>query len=334
MAGAERGLEDPELVRVELPLYHRFSQPEGAVDEDHLPEAAVRIEREHDAGGGTIRDNHLLHRDGQQHREMIEAVLDAVHDGAVGEDRGEAAPAGGEQRGIPANAQVALMLSGEARLREILGRRAGPNRHRHLGTVLPTQYSIGGDHLVLEPWWPRRRLHEPAKLCTGSRDRSDVFTRHGFEDRSHVLPETVGVEQRAIGVGRDGKPVGDADACRAKSAIQRTERGRLAADEGDVSRPQVPEPANVGSHGFSKLGQPFSSPKTVPMARAAATRSPSGFTSFGLQSTSAIVTRSIRSPLSAAMTLESPWISASTAATPKRVASIRSNGVGEPPRCT
>ena len=55
---------------------------------------------------------------------MIESLDLSVADGAVGEERGVATPAGVEQRLFAANIEIALLLPSEARVREILGRRA------------------------------------------------------------------------------------------------------------------------------------------------------------------------------------------------------------------
>ena len=86
------------------------------------------------------------------------------------------------------------MLSGEARLREILGRRAGSDRHRGLGTVLPAQSPIRSDHLAAQPRRQRRSLHQPAELGAGGSDRCHVLAGDALEDRGHTVTKTVGVE--------------------------------------------------------------------------------------------------------------------------------------------
>ena len=52
---------------------------------------------------------------------MIKAVIDTIDDGAVGEQRGEAAAAGLDEGFVTANVEVALVLPGETRLGQILG---------------------------------------------------------------------------------------------------------------------------------------------------------------------------------------------------------------------
>ena len=75
----------------------------------------------------------------------------------------------------------------------------------------------------------------------------------------------------------------------------------------------------------------FSVPKQIPMARAVGANSPSGLTAFIMPTASAICTASTRSPPRHTIFPKSRFAMSSTTATPKRVARIRSNGVGEPP---
>ena len=182
MAGPERGLEDPEFVRIELPLDDGFAQSESAVDEHHVPESAVRIQGEDDARRRALRDHHLLHRDGEQDAQMIESVLDAVHDGPVGEDRGEAVPAGGDKRSLSANPEIALVLPGEAGLGEVLGRRARPDRHRESGP-----YSRPGSRSAaitrLRARRQRRSGHQPTQLGSGLGDRADILAGDAAQNR-------------------------------------------------------------------------------------------------------------------------------------------------------
>ena len=126
---------------IELPLHDGLPEAEGAVDDDDPGEAAVGIQREHDAGARARSDATIRWTaTDRQHGQVIEAVLDAVHDGAVGEDGGEAAPTGVEHGGRSPDTQIALVLAGEAGLGKVLGRRARPDRHREApGAVLAAQ---------------------------------------------------------------------------------------------------------------------------------------------------------------------------------------------------
>ena len=70
----------------------------------------------------------FMHADRERDLEVVEALVDAVGDGAVGEQRGEAAPDRVEQHGLAADVQEGLVLAGEAGGRQILG--GGRAAHR------------------------------------------------------------------------------------------------------------------------------------------------------------------------------------------------------------
>ena len=199
VARPERRLEEPELVRIELALHDRLAEAPGRVDQHHVGEPAVGIEREHDARAGPVRGDHLLDRDRQGHAQVIEAVLDAVDDGAIGEDRGEAAPARGEQRGLAPDPQIALVLAGEARLRQVLRGRARSDRHRRLGAVLARERPVGGDDLLREPGRQRGRFDERAQAGAGGGQRRHVLAGDVLQDAPRAGRA---VRRRRAGPGR------------------------------------------------------------------------------------------------------------------------------------
>ena len=90
-------LVNVELVGIDLALDDGFAEAVTAGDEDHVAKSGFGIEREDDAAGAMIGAHHLHHGDRERHLEMIEAVVDAVGNRAIGEDGGKAAPAGLEQ---------------------------------------------------------------------------------------------------------------------------------------------------------------------------------------------------------------------------------------------
>jgi hypothetical protein len=59
---------------------------------------------------------------------VIEALVDAVGDRAVGEERGKRTAAVLQQRGVALHVQIGLLLAGEARIRQILRRGAAAHR--------------------------------------------------------------------------------------------------------------------------------------------------------------------------------------------------------------
>ncbi len=86
-----------ELVRVDLALHDVLAEPIRTGDEHHIAKAGFGVEREYHAARSEIGADHLHDRDRQRDLEMIEPVVDAVDDGAVGENRGETASARLEQ---------------------------------------------------------------------------------------------------------------------------------------------------------------------------------------------------------------------------------------------
>ena len=83
-------LVDIEFVGIDLALDDVFAQPVGAGDENHVAKARFGVESEDHAAGGEIGADHLHHADRQRDLEMVEAVIDPVDDGPIGEDRGKA----------------------------------------------------------------------------------------------------------------------------------------------------------------------------------------------------------------------------------------------------
>ena len=124
----ERRLEHVVLVGVHRPLHDVLAEPVGRVDEHDVPEPRLGVEREHDAGDREVRAHHALDADRERDLHRIEAAIGAIRDGAVGEQRREAALAAVDQRGVALHVQVGLLLPGEARVGQVLRRRAAADR--------------------------------------------------------------------------------------------------------------------------------------------------------------------------------------------------------------
>ena len=156
---------------------------------------------------GEIGAHHLHHPDGERDLEVIEAVVDAIDDGAVGEQRGKAAPAGLEQVLLATDVQIALVLTGEARGRQILGGRRAAHGDRHVGAVLLLELAIGGsDRLRAAP--PCRSPHRRSRAPCGTlRQKRDIGLVELIECRMQRLPGLRGGQGVAIGLRDDGKAV-------------------------------------------------------------------------------------------------------------------------------
>ena len=118
----QQRLEHLVLIGIDGALHHVLAEPPGGIDEYDPVEPRLGVDREHDAGPAQIRTDHELHPDRERDFHVIEALDLPVADGAVGEERGVAAPASVEQHRFAANVEVALLLAGEARLGQILCR--------------------------------------------------------------------------------------------------------------------------------------------------------------------------------------------------------------------
>ena len=94
----EQRLEHLVFVGIDGALHDVLAEAEGGVDEDDLVEAGLGVEGEHDAGAAEVGAHHVLDADRQGDLHVVEALDRAVGDGAVGEQRGEAAAAGVEKR--------------------------------------------------------------------------------------------------------------------------------------------------------------------------------------------------------------------------------------------
>ena len=86
-----------------------------------VAEAGLGIDGEHHARRAEVGAHHALHADAERDLKMIEALVDAIGDGAVGEERGEAAPACLEQRVAALHVEIGLLLAGEARVGQVFG---------------------------------------------------------------------------------------------------------------------------------------------------------------------------------------------------------------------
>jgi hypothetical protein len=109
----QRGLEHQELVRAHGALHHHLTKAVAAVDQHHVLESALGIEAEGHAAAAHIGTHHLLDAYGKTHLEVVVPEAFAVHDGAVGEERGEAVAHGTDQVLMAADVEEGLLLACE-----------------------------------------------------------------------------------------------------------------------------------------------------------------------------------------------------------------------------
>ena len=87
--------------------------------------------------------------------EVVEALVDSVMNGAIGEQAGETTSARVEQTLFAVDVEIRILLAGEARRRQVLGGRRAPHRETDLLAVLLLKLAVGiqnlGGQIVGEP---------------------------------------------------------------------------------------------------------------------------------------------------------------------------------------
>ena len=245
MALPEGRLVHVEFVGIDRALHDVLAQPVDAGDEYDIAEAGLGIQCEDHAARGPVGSHHLHDSDRERDLEMVEAIVDSIGNGAIGEDGGEAAPAGFEQIPRTADVEEAFVLACKARGREILGRGRAAHGNRDVGPIFAFELSIGRGDFLLEGdrcRWHRRR-------CPGLRRHAWQAHRCGScrpHREAHATGPMLRRRQRiAVGLGREGEAVRHSDAPTRQSRIELTKGSVLSTHCRNIVQPNVAEPAHV-----------------------------------------------------------------------------------------
>ena len=130
----------------------------------------------------------MLDADGEADRQVVEPVLVPVDDGPVGEERGEAAPARGDDRVGAPHPEVRLLLPREARVRQVLGGRARADGDARIRPGFPREGVVGLADLALEARRPGCLEDELSDGGRGSGQHGHVLAGDVLEDRRHAGP--------------------------------------------------------------------------------------------------------------------------------------------------
>ncbi|MEY9522475.1 hypothetical protein ABIF70_003616 [Bradyrhizobium japonicum] len=171
---AERGLVDVEFIWIDLALHDGFAETVAAGDKDHVTKAGFGIEREDDTAGRQIGVDHFHHGDRKRDLEMIEAVVDAIGNRAIGENGGKAAPASFEQVFGPAHIKKAFVLACKTRRRQVLGGRRAPYGDGNAGPGLAFKLPIGFYGLLAQQRRVHRLVYDLAGLSGLAREVLDL----------------------------------------------------------------------------------------------------------------------------------------------------------------
>ena len=176
---------------------------------------------------------------------MIEAVVDAVLHGAIGEQTRKAAPARIDQRGLAADVEETLVLTREARLRQVFRGRGTANGNRYVRALFRDEVlvrcryfrtqTVGQLGFADQLAAPPRPVHQAIR----------VVRRNAVEQLVQASCKAVVRDEIPVCRCRHGKTRRYRRLRAAQRPEQFAERCVLAADAADVGVRDVAEPAYV-----------------------------------------------------------------------------------------
>ena len=189
--------------------------------------------------------HHVLDAGRQRDLIVSEALVHAIGDGAIVEQRGEHFVHALQQRIAAAHVEERFLLAGERGIRQIFGGRGGAYRD---GNVAPAAHALERfEDLALEPRRERRGQDPLADLRADARERFDVIDVERRQLLGDALGETFVLQEVPIGLRRGRKAAGHVDAGLREVADHLAERGVLAADSLDVVPAELLEGNGVGA---------------------------------------------------------------------------------------
>src|SRR5690606_37275861 len=243
LACGQRRLEHVELVGVDGALHDRFAQAVRRGNENHVFEARLGVDGEHDAGTALVGAHHALHTRRQGHFGMRVAFVHAIRNGAVVVQRCEHVADFLEHFVDAHHVEIRFLLPRERRIGKVFGR----GRRAHGKRTLPVGIELGkclADFLL--EFGRKRRVDDPlADLGTDRCQFAHVFGIERAELFGNALIKAGGFQEIAERLRGGGKPAGNAHTGAGQLADHLAERGILAADGVDVSHAQLLERNNV-----------------------------------------------------------------------------------------
>jgi len=234
-----------EFVRIDVSLDDILPEPPGCSDKYHVAKPGFGIEREDDTARREVGANHLHHPDRQRHLEVVEAVVDAVDDSAIGEDRGNAASTCVDHLGFAMHVQKAVVLTGEAGGRQVFGSRRAADRDSHARSTFLLECLIGLGDAGAEIRVARRLVDDLSRGGGPLGQQRHVVVVEIRKKPAQFAPSTGAGQHIAVGRSRQCKAVRNPHPLRGECRIELPERRVLAADLGDIPQPEVTEPADV-----------------------------------------------------------------------------------------
>ncbi|MNQ41558.1 hypothetical protein D3C85_552360 [compost metagenome] len=273
--GLEGLLVHIEFVGVDRALHHGFAEAVGAGDEHHVAKARLGVEGEHHPGGAGFRTHHALHTGRQGHQLVVEALMHAVGDGAVVEQRGEYFLGRADHVVDAADVQEGFLLAGEGSIRQVFG--SGRRAHGYGHMLIAVGHGgEGGANLRIQ-FGRERCVHHPlADLRTGLGQSVDVVDIEGIQRRMDLRIQAALLEKIAVGLSGSGETTGNRYTGTGKVADHLAQGGVLAPYvlniviaeliegnyvlyQGDLST-KVLEKLRTDSPGAGKLGRLWPGP--------------------------------------------------------------------------
>ena len=140
------------------------------------------------------------------------------------------------------------MLAGEARGRQILGRRGTADRNRDIGAVFLFELSIGRRDRFGQSRGAGRRIDDLAGCSGGFGQQLHLALVETVKQAVELLQGLRAGEGIAISLRRQGEAVRHLDVAFRQGAIELAQRCRLAAHGRNIAEPNIAEPADAGVH--------------------------------------------------------------------------------------
>ena len=113
-------LPDRELVRGDGALDHELAEPVARADVDDAGVSGVGVQGEHHAGGREVAADHLHDHDRERRSQRVHVFRELIRDRALGEEAGAALLPAQQDLLQAVDVEVALALTGEARVGRVL----------------------------------------------------------------------------------------------------------------------------------------------------------------------------------------------------------------------
>ncbi|MNQ31146.1 hypothetical protein D3C85_445110 [compost metagenome] len=206
--GSQRALVDVELIRVHRALYDGFTQAVGAGDEHHVTETRFGVEGEHHAGSAGFRTHHALHASRQGDQFVVEALVHAVGNCTVVEQRSEHLFGGADNVFNATDVQEGFLLTGERGVGQVFGGGGRTHGHGHVRVAGRQRGKRGADFGI--QFFGEFGFHDPlTDLCAGFGQGVDVVDVERIEGRVDLVVEAAQFEEITISLSRRGEAAGD-----------------------------------------------------------------------------------------------------------------------------